>query len=221
MIFTYFAIQSTLPMKKEQYLEDITEIKSILNRSSRFISLSGFSGVLAGVYSLIGAWVAYSLIQHQYTMVAPLTRNNTSSLENSLLIVGVLVALLSMATGIALTVRKANRNSDKIWDSSTKRLLINFGIPLITGGLFILVLLDAGMIGMIAPCTLIFYGLSCVNASKYTIGTIRYLGIAEIILGLVATQYIGYGLHFWALGFGVFHIIYGTFMHFKYDQTIS
>jgi len=132
-----------------------------------------------------------------------------------------MVAVLSIATGIILTVRKATRNHDKIWDSSTKRLLINFSIPLITGGVFILVLLDYGMIGLIAPCTLIFYGLSCINASKYTIGTIRYLGIAEIVLGLIATQFIGYGLYFWAVGFGVFHIIYGTFMYFKHDQTIS
>lgn len=208
-------------MKTNQYLEDITEIKSILNRSSRFISLSGFSGVLAGVYSLIGAWVAHYLIQHQYTTEETPTRLASTNLETSLLITGILVALLSIITGIILTIRKAKRNRDKIWDGSTKRLLINFSIPLITGGVFILVLLDIGMIALIAPCTLIFYGLSCVNASKYTIGTIRYLGITEIILGLIATQYIGYGLHFWALGFGVFHIIYGTFMHFKHDQTIS
>jgi len=208
-------------MKKEQYLEDILEIKSILNRSSRFISLSGISGVLAGVYSLIGAWIAHSLIQNQYTTIENLVGLENSNLEGYLLIIGLMVAVLSIATGIILTVRKATRNHDKIWDSSTKRLLINFSIPLITGGVFILVLLDYGMIGLIAPCTLIFYGLSCINASKYTIGTIRYLGIAEIVLGLIATQFIGYGLYFWAVGFGVFHIIYGTFMYFKHDQTIS
>jgi len=208
-------------MKKEQYLEDILEIKSILNRSSRFISLSGISGVLAGVYSLIGAWIAHSLIQNQYTTIENRVGLENSNLEGYLLIIGLMVAVLSIATGIILTVRKATRNHDKIWDSSTKRLLINFSIPLITGGVFILVLLDYGMIGLIAPCTLIFYGLSCINASKYTIGTIRYLGIAEIVLGLIATQFIGYGLYFWAVGFGVFHIIYGTFMYFKHDQTIS
>lgn len=208
-------------MKKEQYLEDITEIRSILNRSSRFISLSGISGILAGTYALIGAGAANYLIINHYHSKEVTTYLPISYLEESLIIIGLIVALFSIITGIILTIKKAKKSQEKIWDGSTKRLLINFAIPLATGGLFVLVLLDYNMIGLIAPSTLIFYGLSCVNASKYTVGTIRYLGVSVIILGLIATQFIGYGLYFWALGFGCFHIIYGTFMHFKYDQPIS
>ena len=73
----------------------------------------------------------------------------------------------------------------------------------------------------VAPLTLVFYGLALVNASKYTLGYIRYFGITMIILGLASVWFLGYGLFFWTLGFGVCHIIYGALMHFKYDRKIS
>jgi hypothetical protein len=44
------------------------------------------------------------------------------------------------------------------------------------------------------------------------------LGICEIGLGLIASIYMGYGLLFWAVGFGVLHIIYGIVMYMKYER---
>ena len=70
-----------------------------------------------------------------------------------------------------------------------------------------------------APASLIFYGISLVNASKYTLTDIRYLGVMEIILGLINTQFIDYGLYFWATGFGLLHIIYGAMMWWKYERV--
>ena len=69
--------------------------------------------------------------------------------------------------------------------------------------------------------SLIFYGLALVNASKYTLTDIRYLGYCEIVLGLVNMFYIGKGLYFWAAGFGVLHIIYGAIMWCKYERVRS
>ena len=115
-------------------------------------------------------------------------------------------------------MRKAKRKGLPVWDSTAKRLLLNLLIPLATGGLFCLVLLYHRQVGMIAPATLIFYGLALLNASKYTLNDIRYLGILEIIIGLIASVYIGYGLLFWAVGFGVLHIVYGIVMYSKYEK---
>ena len=125
---------------------------------------------------------------------------------------------MAAITGVLLTVKKSKKSGEKIWDVSSKRLLANFLIPLLVGGCFCLVLLQQNASGLIGPATLLFYGLACVNASKYTFGDIRYLGIANILIGLISTQFIGYGLYFWALGFGVFHIIYGALMYYKYDR---
>jgi hypothetical protein len=207
-------------MESKDYLQDIQDIKSIMNQSSRFISLSGLSGVLAGIYSLIGAWFAYTTIYFDTS-----TMGNYRNLVISeaavirLFVIAATVILLSMITGIALSIRKAKKSNDKVWNVSSKRLVINFAIPLLTGGFFILFLIEKEILSLVAPLTLLFYGLACVNASKYTLGDVRYLGITMIILGLLSTWFLGYGLLFWALGFGVCHIIYGSMMYFKYDRN--
>ncbi|XLS30134.1 hypothetical protein ACJD0Z_04740 [Flavobacteriaceae bacterium M23B6Z8] len=207
-------------MEKGNYLEDLSEIRSLMNRSSRFISLSGLSGILAGMYALLGATIAFFRIQHYEYMpgVRNVYEQKYVELTVELIIIGIAVAILAITTGIWLTSRKARSKGEKMWDVSSKRLLINFLIPLVTGGIFSILMVANKNVGIIAPCTLIFYGLACVNASKYTLGDIRYLGIANIITGLVATQFIGYGLYFWAIGFGVFHIFYGVLMYMKYDR---
>ncbi len=199
-------------MKNDKYLNDISEIKNMMNQSSRFISLSGLSGVLAGIYSLIGAWFAYKTIYFD-TSTLGAYRNLIIS-QNA-----ISVLLLSMFTGILLSARKAKKSNDKLWNVTSKRLVINFAIPLATGGFFILFLIEKEILSLVAPLTLIFYGLGCVNASKYTLGDVRYLGITMIILGLFSTWFLGYGLLFWALGFGFCHVLYGSIMYFKYERN--
>ncbi len=211
-------------MESKKYLEDISEIKDMMRKSSRFISLSGLSGVLAGIYALIGAWLAHRKLQEiiavDYTDVfgSSSVKIETDYIYN-LFLIAMGVILLAIATGILLSARKAKKVGDKMWDDSSKRLVINFFIPLFAGGVFSIALLQQDMYGLVAPATLIFYGLACLNASKYTLGDVRYLGISNIIIGLISTQFIGYGLYFWALGFGIFHIFYGALMYFKYDRV--
>lgn len=206
-------------MENEKYLNDISEIKNLMDKSSRFISLSGLSGILAGLYCLIGAGLAYKIIYFDTTTLGnydDLIITQTALIQ--LILIAVSVIVLSLATAIVLSIRKAKKSNDNIWNSSTKRLVINFMIPLTTGGFFILFLIEKEILGLVAPLTLIFYGLACVNASKYTLGDIRYLGITMILLGLLSTWFLGYGLLFWALGFGVCHILYGSIMYYKYDR---
>lgn len=209
----YFAIQSTLKME-EKYLQDISEIKNMMNKSSQFISLSGLAGILAGIYALIGAFVADQLIINHGSLYITLE----SKTFRLIVLTAFLVLLLSVATATMLTFTKAKRNGEKVWNATSKRMILNFLIPLVTGGIFALLLLQNGIYGLIAPVTLIFYGMSCVNASKYTFRDVRYLGITIIILGLFATEFSGYALQFWALGFGVCHILYGSIMYYKYDR---
>jgi hypothetical protein len=205
-------------MSEKDYLQDLTEIKSIMHKSTRFISLSGLSGILAGVYALLGVTLGNYLINSYRSAYGPAAFLPISYFELLLATVAGLVLLFSVLTAYFLTRKKARKNNEEIWSLSSKRLLQHFMIPLITGGLFCIILYQNSFIGLIAPSTLIFYGLACINSSKYTIGTIKYLGITEVIIGLISTQFIGYGLYFWALGFGVCHIIYGIVMYRKYDK---
>ena len=135
-----------------------------------------------------------------------------------LLVIAATVIMLSIVTGIFLTVRKAKQEGEKIMDKSSQRLVLNFLIPLVTGGVLILFLIEKEQFSLIAPLTLIFYGLACINASKYTVGDVRYLGLTLLLLAFLSLWFIGYGLLFWALGFGVCHIFYGAMMYFKYER---
>jgi len=214
----YFAFQSALIMEENNYLKDISDIKNLMNRSSQFISLSGLSGILAGIYALIGAYVAHRLLEthiqtseYRYVILE-------SATFKQMLATAFAVFILSIVTAFILSYFKAKKEGEVFWNSTSKRMVINFLIPLVTGGIFALLLLRNGNYGLIAPVTLIFYGMACLNASKYTLRDVRYLGITVIIIGLFATEYSGYALEFWALGFGVCHIIYGSIMYFKYDR---
>jgi hypothetical protein len=204
-------------MENEKYLKDITEIKNMMNQSSRFISLSGLSGVLAGIYSLIGAWYVYDLISFDNKNLNNYLVSESDTLKLSLTALSIII--VSLITAIILSTRKAKRSNDKVWNASSKRLVVNFAIPLLTGGFFIIFLIEKEFLVLVAPLTLIFYGLACVNASKYTLGDVRYLGITMIILGLISLWFLNFGILFWALGFGVCHILYGGIMYFKYDKN--
>lgn len=206
-------------MDEQKYISDLAEIKSLMNKSSKFMSISGFSGILAGVYALIAAFLAAKIIYggldaSQWGQTITLTNDQLINLS----IVGIVTLFLAIGTGVILSVRKARQGGDKFWDNSSIRLILNFLIPLITGAIFCLILIDRHQFSLVGPLTLIFYGLSCVHASKYTIGGVRYLGITMIVLGLLATYFDGYGLLFWAIGFGICHIFYGTLMYFLQEK---
>jgi len=208
-----------------KHLENLSEIRSLMERSSRFISLSGLSGVAAGIFALLGAAAVYLYLdmspfagRKAYYVEALTTYKWGMDYMTFFLVDAALVLLLALASGIFFTTKKARKKGQKIWDPLTIRLLLNMAIPLAAGGIFCLGLLYHGEFGLVAPATLIFYGLACVNASKYTLSDIRYLGLLEIGLGLIAVFNVGYGLEFWAVGFGILHIIYGTLMYFKYDR---
>ncbi|WP_127024173.1 hypothetical protein [Flagellimonas beolgyonensis] len=202
-------------MDSKKYLDDISQIKDLMNRSSRFISLSGLSGILAGVYAITGALVAYFFLLPQDDSYVVIHGWNFK------LIVGILitVAVLSFVSAYLLTTRKAKKNNEKIWDDTTKRLLLNFFVPLVTGGIYILIKLNSQHYGLTASLMLIFYGLALVNASKYTIGTVQYLGYTQIVLGLICAAMPGYGFWFWVVGFGILHIVYGSIMHFREEKA--
>lgn len=202
-------------MEDQKYIDQLRDIRTMMDRSSRFVSLSGISGVLAGVYAIAGALASKMIIDHRSSDFVTL-----ESREFLLLIaIAFTVMVLSIVTAVIMAYRKAKKTSDKLWNSAARRLVINFSIPLATGGLFGFSLLYQGHYGIIAPITLIFYGLSLINASKYTLENMRYLGIAFIVLGLINTLYPGYGLQFWTIGFGGFHIVYGLLMYVKFERT--
>jgi hypothetical protein len=203
-------------------IEDIRAIRKIMEESSRFLSLSGLSGVFAGVTAIAGALFAYFFILdngsiHYDEYFRSLSAKETFSLRWQLIADASLVLVLSVLFSLYFSIKKAKRDGKKFWSPVSRRLLINLLIPLVTGGIFIIVLLFQNHIQLIVPGFLIFYGLALVSAGKFTFDEIFYLGILEIITGLVSAFVSGWGLIFWIFGFGILHITYGVAMYRKYE----
>jgi hypothetical protein len=206
-------------MKDKDIYSELSSIRNLMERSTKFISLSGLSGIMAGVYALAGAFVGYKLV---YTEGSGMRFSdfyvNDPTVWWPLFLVAITVLILSVVTGVWLTIRQARKKGENFWNPVSKRLLANLAIPLFTGGLFILILIFRGYYGIISSSCLIFYGLALVAGSQYTLSDVKWLGFCEIILGLMAALLPGYGIVFWIIGFGILHILYGSIMHFKYNQ---
>lgn len=210
-------------MEEKQIHNDLAAIRNLMERSQKFISLSGLSGILAGVYALIGAGAAYCILYANGAReTIHINYGSFGSVMNSdvpiLLLIAIAVLIASVLTGYFLSKRQAKRKGQAIWGSISRSLLFYMAVPLVSGGIFILILLSHGHYGIVSAASLIFYGLSLVSASNFTFTMVKYLGICEIILGLIAACLPGYGLLFWAIGFGLLHIIYGSLMYLRYDR---
>ncbi len=207
--------------QKENYLDDLKEIRSMMEKSSRFISLSGLSGVSAGIIALAGAVIAWWYIQNNLES-SLYNMNNITSIDLKdlmfLLLDAGIVLVLAIASATYFAMRKARIQNLPVWNKAAELTFINLIIPLAAGGIFCLFLFYYNLYLLIAPATLVFYGLALLNASKFTLYEVRYLGITEIILGLIAMATPGYSLIFWSLGFGILHIVYGAVMYFRYER---
>lgn len=206
--------------ENKKHLEDLTHIRSMMERSSRFLSLSGLSGVFAGIYAIAGAAIVYFDIKVGYTQYIRNASGGEDQNKKLFFLVGIaiLVLVASLVTGYLFTSRKARKQGLKIWDKSAKQMMYSLFVPLVTGGVLCLILMAHGQFKFVAPLTLLFYGLGLYNASKYSFAELRYLGLLEVLLGLIGTYFYGKGLLFWVIGFGALHIIYGMLMYFKYER---
>lgn len=205
-------------MDKEKYIQDVKEIKDIMVRTTRFVSLSGLSGVATGLTALVGTFLVYQTVFKDQDYLVYNSVELDSGKLRYLLFFAVGTLILSIGTAIFFTSRKTKKQNQSGWNSQTRKLLFNLLIPLITGGVLCLILLFRGFLGMLAPLTLIFYGLALLNGSKYTLSEMKNLGLIQILIGLTAFQFIEYGLLFWALGFGVVQILYGIIVQIKYKS---
>jgi len=210
----------------KQQLAHLAEMRALMERSSRFLSLSGLSGVWAGVCALAGAAAVYL-----YLDMRPLAANGWSYYEKAIrtikwgmdyksvfVLIALLVLVTALAGGIFFTTRKARRQGLSSWDATSRRLLWAVAVPLSAGGAFCLALLYHDLPALVAPATLVFYGLALVNGSKFTLRDVEFLGLSEIALGLLGLFFLGNGLELWAVGFGILHILYGTWMYWKYER---
>lgn len=202
--------------QKEQYVNEIKAIRQMMEQSSRFLSLSGLSGILIGIYAIAGALVANYMIKVKEFDYETLAFDSSPVLQ--LIILATIVLLVSIVTVIILTYRKTIRDGYKIWNKGTRLLILNLAVPLLSGGILTGIFIARGFYGTVVPALLVFYGLALINAAKFTRQEIYYMGICQIAIGIIAALLPEHALYLWAFGFGVVHIVYGSVMHFRYDK---
>lgn len=208
-------------MKAEQdYIRDLAEIRTMMERSSKFLSLSGWAGIMAGIYALGGAYIASEIFHFNPDEIfyRPIKSEGIYTALLKVIFLATIILILAIGTAVYLSYKKAEKRGEKIWNATSRRLLTSMAVPLVAGGILVLVLISKGLIGLIAPLTLLFYGLALYNASKFTYDEVKSLGMIQIGLGLLSAYFIGWGLLFWAVGFGLVHIGYGVYMHLRYER---
>lgn len=197
-------------MNDQQLQSELKSIRNLMEKSTKFISLSGASGILMGFYALIGTGVAHYLLNSII--------DNPDKLRQSLLLTAILVLLASLSTAYFLSKRKADQSGQSIRNAASKGLLRAMVTPLVSGGIVALLLIEMQYYTIIIPFLLIFYGLALHAGGNYTFRDIRGLSYILLILGCLALLYPGYDLLFWSFGFGFLHILYGTIMYYKYER---
>ncbi len=194
-----------------EYLGQLAEIRRMMENSSKFMSLSGFSGVFIGIYALCGSFFAWKIV-HSIQLA-------DEQKVFLLLLTALVVLFAALATAVLLTARKSKKLRQPLWGTGSKQLLSCLLVPLITGGIFVLILVIKGQYESVASSLLIFYGLALTCASRFVTRELFFMGVIQIGLGLAAAFLNQYGLILWAAGFGLVHIIYGIYMYLKYEMN--
>jgi hypothetical protein len=201
-------------------LRDIAEIRSIMERSTKFISLSGFAGIGAGLVALVGAWVAWKLLTADSVTLdyAATSADLQPDTRISLVILAGVVLIVALAIAWFFSRRIMRRHAEPVNRTVMRHLVLSFAVPILVGGFMTLLLFLRGPLWTGAPSMLLFYGLGIFSAGSFTFGEVRTLGLIEILLGINAALLPEFGLYFWAAGFGVLHIVYGILFFRKYRQ---
>lgn len=195
-------------MESDKYLNDISEIKKLMNKSSKFISLSGLSSIYTGIYGLIGGLYYY------YKEVIT---NNYSA--NIAIIIFLLISFLSVITTIFFTSKRAKETNEKAWSKTTEQLIATFSITLLLGTIYIFVLIFQEKYLAAIPLVPLVYGLSLIHAAKHTSNVVMPLGITQVITAFLCVLFIEYSFWFYVIGFGAIHLINGLIIYFKYDKN--
>ncbi len=212
-------------MKKNQkdsqsYINDLADIRSMMERSSKFMSLSGWAGAVAGLYALTAVAITYFYFGVNPTRLMYTSESDPAFIASlpGVVVIGIITMFLAIGTAIAFSSKNSAKKGEKVWNAASRQLAINMAGPLLTGASLIIILMSMGLFGLVAPLTLIFYGLALFHAGRFTFDDVKFLGIIQILLGLVAARYLEYSLLIWTIGFGVVHIVYGTYMYYRYER---
>lgn len=207
-------------MSESEYIQQISDIRKIITERTKFKALSGISGILAGCYAIIGAWIAYRIIYNSNDILYSKFKAGYYSNDIGLLfLVAFIVLVASIATGIFFSWKKAKESGEKLFNKVAWKILGHFSIFMLSALVLLIATYLNGYYTLLAPICLLFYGLSLIHVSSFINSEVFGLGLSIVAIGLISLFFPGYGLLCWTLGFGLMHMIYGFMMWYKYDRN--
>lgn len=199
-------------------LQDLSDIRTMMEEATKFPSLSGLSGVMVGLLAIGGTIAAFVREPTILFDLENAVRAGKTDVTLFLALDAAAVLVLALSVAVLLSLRMARRKKLPVWNRTARLLVTHLCLPLIAGALFCTALAVQNLAYLLPAVMLIFYGLALLNASKYTLAEIRYLGITQVLLGVVASFWISFSVWFWMLGFGFLHIIYGAYLYWRYER---
>ncbi|MFS0490960.1 hypothetical protein [Leadbetterella byssophila] len=187
-------------MSEQDVLKDI---RSIMERSTRFHALSGESGIWVGVLALL-----FSVYRVYRWGLKVDTADGAAE--------AVLLLILSVTAGYLWAKKRAMAVKQSLWSASSKAMIKALAVPLLVGGFLVISFMSLDLYGLVVPMFLIFYGLGLYAASTYTFKELQLVGILFLLLGMVSFWVPEYGVVFFGLGFGLLHIGYGFIIKSTY-----
>lgn len=176
--------------------EDLRAIRTAMEGSSRFTSVSGVGEMAVGVTALLAAWLAAG-------------RASSSAW------LGVWFAEAILAGGLSLVAAgwKARRTGGTLWSLPARRFALSLAPPLVAGAALTPVFYRAGLIDLLPGAWMLLYGTGVVTGGAFSVRTVPLTGVAFMLAGAVALALPGMGRDAWmALGFGGIHLVFGALL---------
>lgn len=188
--------------------ENLRVIRDLMERSTKYSTFSGLSGVLAGTASITGCIVTH-LLQRRFP--------DPASFRIPFLLTWSLVILCAIGGDFLLTKRRATRVGKRIVSRLGKQMVIASAPGLGTGALLTLYFLSHNLLADIFPMWMLAYGIAVCAVGLFSQREVSWLGAAFLAAGTITlllplfglTALPALGLIMMAVTFGGFHIVYG------------
>ena len=195
---------SPRPQVQEAY-ENLRMIRQMMERSTKHSSLSGFSGIIVGLWAIIGVAVTRLAVQpnrahHWLAYIAEFAATWAA------------VLVLSILTDLLVTKRRAALVGKHVF-SKLGTHIVGAAAPGFTAGFVLtMYLLQQQRIGEVYGFWMLSYGLAICAVGLFSVRPVLFLGWAFLLAG-AATLFLphAWGLGMMALSFGGFHIAYGLY----------
>jgi hypothetical protein len=166
------------------------------------MSLKSKVFLVLGIYALLGIYLVKKLLLLYNLDEEGVNLLPIDFFEIFLFVIVSLVTIISIFTANVII----KRNKKKV----SKKIKIHILIPMAINFILIFFLIKYNYY-IIAPVSIVFFGLILLNLNRLNIGKYLSFGFAEIILGIIAFLIGTNSLIFLGLGLGVFPVIFGLY----------